>query len=325
MPGEDATSRPSCGIIRTVDTEERPSHFRQGNVKHLTSGRLVGLQGRLTRPYWALMGGWATLCGALASHHLRWEGEALLTLALVYLLADLAWGSLWDLATGTNWFRLLAEDWSPVVPALLPVLPYTQPGSPGGRISRRLNRFLDWWRQVFWPTAGPSLVGLLASGVLAIVLSLLLPDRLRPLNAALVALIGLGMVQRRHDREPLAGQALVGVGLSWLAGHLAFSDMTGEALALALCFPITACGVLRLAEGRPAGNWLVNSGLVAGVALMVVMRQPLAAGVLGLLFFGTVALQVSLGSAGDCGRAVLSNRTWPWLMLSMLVAAWTLP
>jgi hypothetical protein len=308
-----------------VDTEERPTISGQGRLKTLTSGRLVGLQGHLARSYWALMAGWAALCGALASHGLHWGGEDLLTLALVLLLADLAWGSLWELATGTDWFRLESGGRSAVRPARLPVLPYTQPDSPGGRIYRRLSRAVGWWHQVFWPTAGPALLGLVASGILAVVLSLFLPDRLRPLNAGLVALIGLGVAQRRHGREPLAGQALVQVGLSWLAGHVAFAAMEGPSLILALCFPVAAWGALRVSEGRPGGNWLVNVGLAASAALMVGLKQPLAAGVLGLLFFGRLAVQISPVSAGGSAGAVIGNRTWPWLMLAMLVAALTVP
>jgi hypothetical protein len=271
------------------------------------------------------MAGWAALCGALASHGLHWEGEHLLALVLVLLLADLAWGNLWELATGTDWFGQRGGGRSTVRPARLPVLPYTQPDSPAGRLYRRLSRAVGWWQQVFWPAAGPALLGLVASGVLAAVLALFLPDRLRPLNAALVALIGLGVAQRWHGREPLAGQTSVQVGLSWLAGHLAFAAMEGPSLILALCFPVAAWGALRIAEGRPGGNWLVNGGLAGSAALMLGLKQPLAAGVLGLLFFGRLGLQISVVFAEDSARAVLSNRTWPWLMLAMLVAALTVP
>jgi hypothetical protein len=274
------------------------------------------------------MGGWATLCGALASNHLRWEGQALLTLALVLLLADLAWGSLWDLATGTDWFRLIAGGSFSERSKMLAALPYTQPDSAGGRLSLRLGRFAGWWREVFWPAAGPSLLGLLAATALVVVLSLLLSARLRLLTGGLVALIGLGLVQRKRGKEPMAGhtvgeakQAMVLVGFSWLAGHLAFAEMEWASLILALGFTIAAWGVLWAARGRTWGLWLLNAGQVVCVAVMVLQKQPLVAGVIGLLFFGPLALQLVLHTEDDSARSGLADRVWPWLMLSMLVSA----
>jgi len=292
-------------------------------VEQLISGRLIGLQGRLARPFWGVMGIWAALCGALASNRVGWQGDDLLTLALVLLLADLGWGSLWDLATSTDWFRIATEGWPPSHPASVATLPYTQPNSPGGRLARGLGQVRGWWRETFWPAAGPSLLGLLAAIVLTAVLTLLLPERLRPLNAMLVALIGLGLLQQRWGRAPLAGEAFVQVGLSWLAGHLAFAEMGWPSLALALAFVLAIWGCLRLARGLRGGLWLLNGGQVVGAALLAGLKQPLAAGAVGLLIFGQVALQLVLNQDGD--PAQIARRTWPWLMAAMLVAALVVP
>lgn len=288
-------------------------------------GRLIGLQARLARPFWGWMGSWAVLCGALASNRLRWEGEGLLTLALVLLLVELAWGSLWDLAVGTNWFRPLAEGWPPARAASLLSLPYTHPDSPGGRLLRGLGRLVGWWREAFWPAAGSALLGLVAAVVLTVVLSVLLPNRLRLLNAALVALVGPGLALRRSGRDSLLGQALVQVGLGWLAGHAAFAEVREPSLILSLSFALAAWGALRVFEGRARGLWLLNGGQVAGTVLLVVLKQPLLAGAMGLLLFGQIAMQPSLRSGGDARRLAFSGRTWPWLMAAMLVAAMALP
>jgi hypothetical protein len=269
------------------------------------------------------MGVWAVSCGALASNSLEWEADHLLNLALVLLLAELAWGSLWDLTAGTDWFRPLTERWPPSHPAPLPVLPFTQPGSPAGRLGRGLGRLVAWWREVFWPVAGPSFLGLLAAILLAVVLGTILPDRLRPLNAILVALIGLGLVQRRRSRDSLAGTAAVQVGLCWLAGHMALVDVGVASLALALFFSLAVWGALRAAHGLAGALWLQNGGQVAAAALLVVLRQPLAAGAVGMLLLGQVALQPSLRHGGDPAR--IFRRTWPWLMGAMLLAALAVP
>jgi hypothetical protein len=271
------------------------------------------------------MAGWAVLCGALASNGLHWQGRALLDLVLALLLAELAWGSVWDLAVGTDWFRSLAGTWPPAQPAALPALPYTQPGSPGGRLARWLGRLASWWREAFWPVAGAALLGLLAAGILTTVLALLLPDRLLPLQAALLALTGLGVIQRRRGREPLAGHALVRVGLSWLAGHALFADLEVASLILALAFALAAWGNLRLAAGLRRGLWLLNGGQAIAVLVLVGVQQPLAAGIAGLLLFGQVAMQPSLRYRCPPALATISTRSWPWLMAAMLVAGWALP
>jgi hypothetical protein len=243
----------------------------------------------------------------------------LLTLALVLLLAELAWGSLWDLAAGTDWFRPLAESWPPARPAGWRGLPYTRPRSPGGRLVRSLNRLAGWWRESFWPAAGAALLGAIAAAALAVVLALLLPDRLRPLYAALVALLGLGLVRQRRGKDSAAAQAVVQVGLSWLAGHLAFAEMSVASLALALTFAAAALGLLKVNAGQHAGLWLANGGQAASVLWLAAFEQPLAAGAVGLLLFGQIALQPALRTGVEPGRIV--RRALPWMMVAMLVAA----
>lgn len=244
-------------------------------------------------------------------------------LGLVLLLADLAWGSLWDLATGTEWFQILAEGWPPERPASLVALPYTQPNSPGGRLVRGLSRVLGWWRETFWPAAGPSLLGVLAALLLAVILTLLLPERLRPLNAMLAALIGLGLVQRCRGRAPLAADSFVQVALGWLAGYLVFAEVNWPSLTLALSFALAVWGSLRIERGLWGGLWLLDGGQVIAAALLIGLKQPLAAGAVGLLLVGQIAFQLVLHPGGE--SAPITRRTWPWLMATMIVAALAVP
>jgi len=306
-----------------MDVQDLPNREGQGAVNPLLPGRLIGLQGRLARPFWGVMGLWACLGGALASNQLRWDGESLLLLALALLLADLAWGSLWDLAVGTDWFRPMIEGWPPARLASLPALPYTQPESPGGRVFRGLNRLAGWWHEAFWPAAGPALLGVLAAAGVTVILALILPGRLRPLYAALVALIGLGVIWQRRGRVFLAGGALAQVGLCWLAGHMVFAEVSGPSLMLAIAFSVAVWGGMRVDQRQSGGLWLLNGGQVAGVALLAALKQPLAAGAVGLLLAGQVVFQPLLRLGADPAR--IFRRTWPWLMVAMLVAALSLP
>lgn len=292
-------------------------------MEPLISSRLVGLQGRLARPFWGGAGLWSVLCGALASGGLRWDGDALWTLALVLLLAELGWGSLWDLITNGRWLEGLAAGWPPSRPVATPRLPYTLPRSPAGRLFNRLGCLAAWWRETGWPAAGGALLGSVAAAVLIVALSLLLPDPIRLLNAALLALVGLGLWQRARGRGPLLGRALVQVSLGWLAGHLAFAPTGGPSPLLALCFGLSFWGALRLKEGKRGALWLLDGGQVIVVAVLAMLRQPLAAFVVGMLLLGQVALQPGLAAGADRGRAL--RRTWPWLMAAMLVAALALP
>jgi hypothetical protein len=321
----DATGRLSCGIIAAVDKPEEPDIADGGHVNPVAAGHWIALRGHLAQPFLGWLGGWAAFCGALASNRLHWTGTSLLTLVLVLLLVELAWGSLWDVAVSTDWFRPVTNGRPPARPAMPRTLPYTQPGSPGGRLARRLGRLVGWWKDVFWPSTGPAVLGILAAGILTGVLALLLPDRLAPLYPALLALAGLGVLQRRRARDPLAAQALTRVGLSWLAGHAAFGELGSASLGLALCFSLAAWGDLRVGAGLSRGFWLLNGGQMFGVAVLLFLRQPVAAGIAGLLLFGQIAMQPSLYYGDSSARAAIARWTWPWLMAAMLVAAWALP
>ncbi len=311
------------------------------------SGPLIGFQGYLARPFGGLLGSWSILCGVAASHHFHWQSEDLWTLALVWLLVEPGWGSLWRLTTGTDWFHRLAAGWPPAQPAAVVALPYSQPQATAGRLRRWLSRLLGWGHETFWPQAGPALLGLIGAAALVGVLAHLLPARFRPLQAILVATIGLGLIQRCRGRVPLAGAAFVPVALGWWAGHLAFSPLNWPSLALALAFALAVWGSLRLEAGLRGGLWLLNGGQVLAAALLIGLKQPLVAGAVGLLLLGQVALQLTLPpktfertpperppapprgqepslsvlSQGS-ERAVVSRRMRPWLMAAMIVTAW---
>ncbi len=290
-------------------------------IEQQVTEHVVGLRASPAAFPWGVTAAGATCCGALAANRLHWQGEDLLVLGLVLLLTVLAWGSLWNVGTGTLWFHSLARGRLPAHPVSLPALPYTLPGSPGGRLLRGLEGLVAWWRGAFWPAAGAAFAGLLTAAALTVLLSLLLPGWLRPLYAALVALVGLGIVQRQRGRDLLAGQSLLHVGLSWLAGHAAFARPGLASVSLALAFTVAVVGVLQVAQGLAGGFWLLNGAIGAVMVMLVALEHPLAAGVVGLILFGQVALQLSLRVGDGVARVGFGRRTWPWLMAAMLTAA----
>lgn len=294
-------------------------------MEDLIPARLIGLQGCLSRPLWGGMGVLAVFCGALASNQLQWNEEGILTLVLVLLLSGLGWGSIWNLAVGVDWFPPLAEHWPPVRQVSLPSLPYTLPGSPGGRLARWLGQLVGWWRESFGTTHRLALTGLLSAVVVTGVLSLILPNRIRLLNAAVVALIGIGGAQRLRGTSPLAALALLQVGLGWLAGHLAFAGMNAVSWVMALSFTLAVLGSLRVGEGLPGGLWLLNGGQISIAVLLVALRQPLAGGLVGMFLLAQIALQPSLYFPDGAACTAFCRRSWPWLMAAMLVAALVIP
>ena len=306
-----------------VDAHDRPIGDTHREISPYAPGRLIGLQGRLARPFWGIAGAWAAFCGALASDHLHWTGQDLLSLALVLLMAELGWGSLWDLSTGIDWARLLREGWPRVGSTPLGGLPYTQPTSPAGRLLRGLVRLSGWFQRVFWPAAGSALLGLLATAGLTSVVALLLPQRLYPLHAAVAGLVLVGALFRRLGKVWLAGHALLQVGLGWMAGHMAFAQWRLSSLVMAAVFSLAVWGVFRATQGLPRAFWLVNGGQVAGSVALFWLRQPLAASLVGLLVFAQVALQPSLRVAHKPERVV--SRLWLWILVAMLVAVLALP
>jgi hypothetical protein len=174
-------------------------------------------------------------------------------------------------------------------------------------------------------------LGIVAAAILAGVLSLLLPDRILVLNALLAGLLVVGVIQRFRGHVSLAGQGLVLVALGWLAGSMAFADLSWPTVVLALSFAVAAWGALRAGAAFRGGLALLNGGQLVCVGLLVVMRQPLAAVAGGLMLVGQIALEITLIShvppdqqasrplESSASRVIV--RTWPWLMAAMLVAA----
>jgi len=274
-------------------------------------GSLIDLEVRLGRPLIWLSPAWAALCGAAASGRLALSGQAALTLLLTLLLADAAWGFLWKLAAE----RPPADNRPSTAGIRLAALPYTVPGSPSQRAFERLGEFLAWWREGFWPRHGSALIVALP---LTAALAATLGRRVVILTSAALAMVALAFLLRRRGASPLALQAILGMGLAWLAGHIALGPLGWPSLFLAALYTGTYRAWLALAEGkRPL--ILLNGSQVAVVALLVALRQPIAAGLVGLSLLPQMLLQPYLRRGGM--EAWYLRRTRVFLMASTMAAA----
>ena len=294
--------------------------LERGRPVRRALGPLMKLEVRITRPLTWLGPAWAALCGAVASGWLTLSGQNLLFLLIVLFMTDALWGILWHLIAERDWF--VFSNWnSQAQEASLTALPYTTPGSPSHRISSRLGRMLAWWRAVFWPRQGPALLGLVVALPLTLVLAVILGQRVIILTSAALAIMVLALLRaRRHGAPPLSLQAILEMGLAWLAGHTAFGPLTLWSFLLAALYTVAYHSCLKLARNS-GKHWLtlLKVSQAAVIALLVFLRQPVVAGVVGLLLLPQMLLQPFLGQ-GEVELWYL-RRTGPFLMAGMLLAA----
>ena len=311
---------------------------RDSTSPHLVSGGLIRLQARLTdltmRPQRApLCPAWATLCGVVASGGFSWQGADWLRLALLILLVDGGWGTLWTALGSTDWATPLRRwrNWRSGEP--IPAPPYTLPGSPGDRASDWLGQLRAWWRDVLWPACGPALSAIAVALPVTVVLGALLGPELLLLSAAALAVMQLDLMWERGRGTVAPGwDAFITVALAWLAGHIAFGPLTLNSAGLALAFAL-AWGTAWQAESRwgpdgadtqhpPHPRTLGVGAQFLAAALLVALHHPLAAGAVMLLLVPQLALLPWLRRGQPASWYVRHTR--PWLMAAMLIAAWTL-
>jgi hypothetical protein len=297
--------------------ERHPHSIRS----HPTTGGLIRLQARLADLTTWLSPAWAALCGVVASGSFRWQGADWLRLALLFLLADGGWGTLWAAIGGTDWATPLRRwrHWQFGERIAKP--PYTLPNSPGDRVFRWFGQFRAWWRHLFWLDCGPALTTVAITLPVVAVLAVLLGPQLILISVGALAIMQLGLAWRGGRGEPAPGwDALVAVTLPWLAGHLAFGTLSPSSSILALIFGLTWGAAWRIES--PQGRALAASGQLLAAAILVALNQPLAACGLVLLLVPQLALLPWIKRDQPAGWYVRHTR--PWLMAAMLLAAWAL-
>jgi hypothetical protein len=294
------------------------SKDKPGNI---CPGRLISLRIEMGSSSAWLGSAWAALCGAVASGQMGLEAQSLLLLLLVLFLVDPVLGGVWGLVLGTDWFAPFARGHLSRGKIPSKSLPYTSPGSPGYRASRWLAEVLGWWRRDFRPHVGTEFLSLILTLAVAITLASLLGRLVALLT--LVALVLMAVVlfsSRQREAISFSLRAVLELGLPWLMGHLAFGSLNWESVAFALAYTVAyyACFVLWDGRWRTATR-LLNGSQIVTVALLLIVKEPILAGIAGLLLLPQLLLQPFLWR-GEAEWWYL-QRSHPWLMASMLTAA----
>jgi hypothetical protein len=248
--------------------------------------------------------------------------QSLLLLLLVLFLVDPVLGSVWRFVVGTDWSALLTAGHLSRGEIPLKSLPYISPGSPGYRASRWLAAVLAWWRRDFRPHVGTEFLSLIFTLAVAMTLASLLGRLVALLTLVAFVLMALFLFSSRQ-RETISYslRSVLELGLPWLVGHLAFGSLNWESVAFALAYTVTYYACFALLNGRRrTATRLLNGSQTVAVALLIIVKEPILAGIASLLLLPQLLLQPYLWCGGEAEWWYL-RRSQPWLMAGMLTVA----
>lgn len=296
----------------------------------VAQGRLLTLEVQSTGTRIWLGPAWAVLCGAVASGGLEISWHTIVALLVALLLADSLLGTVWRLAASNRWALAAGESGNPGQKGATPTLPYTLPGSAGYRVSSFLGERIARWRSSIWPRFGSSVLGLAFNSFFALLVAALLGAG--PLSLAGVALLIAGWRlavpgAREGIRLGLASCFLA--GLPWLMGYVIFRDLSlvgnqpdlvAKALVWAGIYAAAFHAYQLLSrETLSRGAGLLNLAHLAAAAILVIVKQPILAGIVALVWLPQVLLQPLMLSTGD-GLWYL-GRVQAFTMAAMMVTA----
>ena len=286
----------------------------------------------LIRPIWRMGPGWAAVGGVLASGALPSVPEHLLTLLLVWFIADPVLGTVWDVGVGGPsapaqrgvWRRLLTEE-RPGHGSALVIFPYTQAGSRGQQLAERLGRARWWWRESFWPEAGDEFITVALGLGVALLLGAVVGPAVLVLIVFSVALSWLAAFSQDEasshspSSPARAGNStwhgLAEFGIAWLIGSVALGQPSPLVIALGVCYTATYLGLMR----QPDRFWLAGAGQFAVTCLLIGLRHPLAAAVTAITLVPQWGLRTRAGSPGASGPYLRAVQ--PFILVSMVAAA----
>jgi hypothetical protein len=273
-------------------------------------GRLLNLEVQSARSRVWLGPGWAFLCGAVASAALDVSWHTLISLLLGLLLVDSLLGTVWSLITSDRWASVAREEANPGQKTRPSALPYTLPGSLGYRSFELLSERVSLWQSTLSSKAGSSLLSLIFSSLFSVVVAALLGEGpLLLTGAALVVVVLYFAFFRSQGATRLALGSCYLAGLVWLIGYATFHEFAALSsdkgvlvvpLLWAAIYAVAFHAYQLLSTGGLArGAALLNLAQIAAAAVLVIVKQPILAGIVGLLLLPQMLLQPSLLSTGD--------------------------
>ncbi|GAB4538082.1 MAG: hypothetical protein Kow0063_25550 [Anaerolineae bacterium] len=300
-------------------------------------GRITCFRLYPVRPLWSLGSGWAALSGGLAAAGYPLSLKTFLYLLLAWFLVDPLLGAVWDLGGGGHaqargiWQRLTRPRLPSTAP-LLRLLPYTQTGSPGYWLARRLGQLRLWWHATFWPEAAREFASLLAGLGMAILLGVILGRGVLSLVLISVLLSWLAALSGPGDAVPDSSPAgnrpddigrlwhtLGEFGVPWLIGAVVVGELSWLVILSGMCYSVVYFGLTR----RDLFH-LALAGQAAAALLLAGLRHPMAAGataILVLLQWGLYAETIRLPRDRPAATDRSRRYAQPFVVLGMLIAA----
>lgn len=279
---------------------------RERATQGLGGGATVNAQFWLGQHFWRPTAAWAALAAMLAVgvfgnvQAVDWR-----EVALLLLLVDPLWGSLWRLAGGRDTLLPLHEHevrrdvW----------LPYLQPKSPASMLLGLDDHgVLHLIYRVVLPTAA-----------LALAIAYVLGPAAVWMTAVVLIASGLGWIGRHTaGRPPVGLGSLAAIGLPWWLALNLFGPAQGEAgwgsvAALAGLWTLHSWGENRVLvrAGDGLGVVLLGAAEVGIAGLLLITRTPLWLAVLAALWLPT---WLSIYQGRPMSRVQI------WWLLAMLVS-----
>ncbi|MBI2845770.1 MAG: hypothetical protein HYX86_04400 [Chloroflexi bacterium] len=271
---------------------------------------------------------WAVICGSIASPEWKFTGGALLAMLLSLFLADGILGSLWHQVSILASELEEGEGKKGVKKSRIARPPYLRPGSWGYRLWGWMGAKWSSWQAAGNPT--PRIrEGILITSFMALVLGALLATAV--LILVVLSILVAWWWDSQGEKEVWLSATYSG-GLPWLVGYMSISPLSGNVLEVkqlatlagptfwAVVYLLAIFAFKKIAGEHPRRGFptLILAQL-AGMLVLILAKQPILAGVSGLLLLPQMLFLGRLPRQKQGGWYL--QRIQVFTMTSMLVGA----
>lgn len=218
----------------------------------------------------------ALVCGVVASDRFVWSGIQLLRIWIVWLIADIVLGLVFD-----QWRVLKEVNLQDTLEGggdgSLSLFPYAMSNSPGAQVSRAMDEFISQW-EVVWPLVGRAALTAILGAVLALAMATFLGREILAI-VAFGLIFGVGLVVTCNEREILSRWlCFLRLSLAWVLGAGALGPLALPTMGLALLMGLGAYGREGLGtEGRWRFIRLLRVTNWSLVFILLLSQQPVLA------------------------------------------------